>query len=323
MARGYILGRLVQMLFTLWAVLTIIFFMFRLIPANPAALLVDTSLTLEAQSRLLELWGLDRPVHEQYLLYLGNVMRGDFGISFFYRVPVMEVLLPFLYNTLALMIPSVILATIIAIGLGSYLGWRRGSRLERWFISVPLVMHSIPIYWLGIVILMVFSLWLGWFPFSGMRDLGYVANSVWEIYLSADFLHHMALPVFTSVLYFTASPLMLMRSSMIEVRNEEFLSVIRAKGVREITVVRHAMRNALLPVVTYLAFLSTIAVTGSVLLETVFAWPGMGRAIVEAVNTLDYPMAQAAFFMWSGSVVIVYFFVDVLYYKLDPRISYE
>lgn len=323
MGRSYILGRLVQMVFTLWAILSLIFFMFRLIPADPAALLIDTSLTVEAKQRLLEIWGLDKPVLTQYFLYLGSVLRGDFGISFFYRVPVMAVLLPFLANTLALMIPSVLLATILAILAGSLLGWRRGSRFERWFVALPLITHSIPIYWLGIVLMMIFSVWLRWFPVSGMRELGYDADSFWDIYLSVDFLKHLALPMLTAVLYFTASPLMLMRSSMIEVRNEEFLNVIRAKGVPERTVIRHAVRNALLPVVTYLALLSTIAVTGSVLLESVFAWPGMGRAIVEAVATLDYPMAQAAFFMWSASVVVVYFFVDILYYKLDPRIQYH
>ncbi len=323
MDRSYIVRRFLQMVFTLWVILTIIFFMFRLIPADPATLLIDSSLTTEAQQRLMELWGLDQPLSTQYFLYIKNVLRGDFGISFFYRVPVMEVLLPFLYNTLALMLPSVILATVLAVGVGSYMGWKRGSRFERWFLAVPLAMHSIPIYWLGIVILMIFAFWLGWFPTSGMRDLGYEANSIWEIYLTADFLHHLVLPMLTAVLYLMASPLMLMRSSMIEVRNEDYLDVVRAKGVGELTVIRHAVRNALLPVVTYLALLSTIAVTGSVLLETVFAWPGMGRAIVDSVNKLDYPLAQAAFFMWSGSVVVVYFIVDVLYYKLDPRISYK
>lgn len=323
MDRTYIVRRFLQMVFTLWVILTIIFFMFRLIPADPATLLIDSSLTTEAQQRLMELWGLDQPLSTQYFLYIKNVLRGDFGISFFYRVPVMEVLLPFLYNTLALMVPSVILATVLAVVVGSYLGWKRGSRFERWFLAVPLAMHSIPIYWLGIVILMIFAFWLGWFPTSSMRDLGYEANTIWEIYLTADFLHHLVLPMLTAVLYLTASPLMLMRSSMIEVRNEDFLDVVRAKGVGELTVIRHAVRNALLPVVTYLALLSTIAVTGSVLLETVFAWPGMGRAIVDSVNKLDYPLAQAAFFMWSGSVVVVYFIVDVLYYKLDPRISYK
>lgn len=323
MDRGYVVRRFLQMVFTLWVVLTIIFFMFRLIPADPASLLIDSSLTTEAQQRLMELWGLDKPLSTQYILYLQNVLRGDFGISFFYRVPVMDVLLPFLYNTLALMVPSIILATVLAVAVGSYLGWRRGSRFERWFLAVPLAMHSIPIYWLGIVILMVFSFWLGWFPTSGMRDLGYEANNILDIYFNVDFLHHLALPMLTAILYLAASPLMLTRSSMIEVRNEDYLDVVRAKGVGELTVMRHAVRNALLPVVTYLALLSTIAVTGSVLLETVFAWPGMGRAIVDSVNKLDYPLAQAAFFMWSGSVVIVYFIVDILYYKLDPRISYK
>jgi peptide/nickel transport system permease protein len=311
------------MIFTLWVIITIIFFMFRLVPADPAALLIDSSLTPEQKQALRELWGLDKPLLAQYFTYLGNILRGDFGTSFFYRAPVMDVLLPFLRNSLVLMVPAIILATVMAIVIGSYLGWQRGSRLERWGIILPLVLHSIPFYWLGLIVIIVFAFWLRLFPSSGMRELGYRADSVWEIYFTVDFLRHLTLPMLTAAFYFMASPLMLMRSSMIEVRSEAFLDVVRAKGVPEHVVIRHAMRNALLPVVTYLAYLSTVAVAGSVLLETVFAWPGMGRALVESVNSLDYPLAQAAFFMWSGSVVFIYFLVDILYYKLDPRISYR
>ncbi len=323
MSREYIIRRLVQMVFTLWVVITLIFFMFRLVPADPAAMFVDSSLTLEAQQSLRQLWGLDQPLLTQYSAYLSNVLRGDFGVSFHYRVPVMRVLGPYLLNTMALMLPSVAVATTLSVLLGSYLGWKRGSRLERWVVVVPLALHSIPIYWLGMLVMMVFAFWLRWLPSSGMRRAGYDASTRLQIYLSLDFLRHLTLPMLTAVLYLMASPMMLMRSSMVEVRNEEYLDVIRAKGVPEGTVVRHAVRNALLPVVTYLAVLSTIAVTGSVLLETVFSWPGMGRAIVQAVNTLDYPMAQAAFFMWSGAVILMYFVVDILYYWLDPRIRYQ
>jgi peptide/nickel transport system permease protein len=311
------------MVLTLFGILTLIFFMFRLIPADPVALLVDASLTPEGQARLREIWGLDQPVLKQFTLYLGNVLKGDFGNSFFYRTPVIELIGPFLFNSFALMAPSVLLAAVLAIILGSILGWQRGTRLERWGVVVPLLLHSIPFYWLGLLVMMVFSFWLGLFPSSGMRELGYSAEGFWDVYLNVDFLKHLALPGLSAVLYFMASPMMLMRSSMIEVRNEEYLDIIRAKGVPERTVVKHAVRNASLPVITYLAVLSTIAVAGSVLLETVFSWPGMGRALVTAVQTLDYPMAQAAFFIWSGAVVVAYFLVDILYYKIDPRISYK
>jgi peptide/nickel transport system permease protein len=304
----------------LWAIVTIIFFMFRLIPADPAALLIDTSLTDAAKDQLRAYWGLDKPLLTQYFVYLGNLLRGDFGRSFFYRVPVMQLLGPFLMNSLVLMLPSVALSTVLAVAIGAYLGWHRGSFLERWGLTFPLVLYSVPIYWLGLLALMVFAFGLRWFPASGMRELGYAADTWWQVYLSVDFLRHLALPMLTATLYFMASPLMLMRTSMIEVRHEDFLDVIRAKGVSEGTVIRHAMNNALLPVITYLAFLSTIVVAGSVLLETVFAWPGMGRALVDSITALDYPLAQAAFFMWSASVVVSYFLVDLLYYRIDPRI---
>lgn len=321
MNRQYVLRRFIQMIITLWIIMTLIFFMFRLIPADPAALLIDSSLTQEAQQNLREFWGIDKPVLTQYFIYMGNLLQLDFGRSFFYRVPVMDVLGPFLRNSLVLMIPAVLLATVFAIGVGSYMGWKRGSLLERWGITVPLVLHGVPLYWLGLLAVIIFSFWLGWLPSSGMRELGYTTESTWDIYLNTDFLRHLILPMLVAAVYFAASPLMLMRSSMIEVHNEDFLDVIRAKGVPERTIIRHAMRNALLPVITYLAFLATVAVAGSVLLETVFSWPGIGRALVEAVNSQDYPLAQAAFFMWSATVVFMYFLVDILYYKLDPRIS--
>lgn len=321
MNRTYVLRRFIQMIITLWVIMTVIFFMFRLIPADPASLLVDSSLTPEAQQQLRELWGIDKPLFAQYIDYIGNLLRLDFGRSFFYRVPVMDVLGPFLLNSLVLMIPAVVLAIIMAVVIGSYMGWKRGSAFERWGVIIPLVLHGVPLYWLGLIALMVFSFWLRWFPSSGMRELGYTTENIWDVYLNVDFLRHLFLPMMTAAIYLAASPLMLMRSSMIEVKNEEFLDVIRAKGVPERTVMRHAVRNALLPIITYLAQMATIAVAGSVLLETVFSWPGIGRALVEAVTTQDYPLAQAAFFMWSASVVFMYFLVDILYYKLDPRIS--
>jgi peptide/nickel transport system permease protein len=322
MRRSQLLSRVLQMIFTLWAIVTIIFFMFRLIPADPAALLIDSSFTAEAKEQLRAYWGLDKPLLTQYFIYLGNLLRGDLGTSFFYRVPVMAVLGPFLLNTLVLMVPAVALSTVLAIVIGSYLGWHRGSFLERWGVILPLALYSIPIYWLGLLALMVFAFGLRWLPAAGMRELGYQADTLWEVYFSLDFLKHLILPMLTATLYFMASPLMLMRTSMIEVRHEDFLDVVRAKGVPERTVIRHAVGNALLPVVTYLSFLSTIVVAGSVLLETVFAWPGMGRALVDSITALDYPLAQAAFFLWSASVVVSYFLVDLLYYRLDPRISY-
>lgn len=323
MTREYLVRRLLQMIFVLWVIFTLIFFMFRLIPADPASMMIDSALTAEAQDRLRQLWGLDKPLLTQYLVYLRNMLRGDFGISFFYRVPVMEVLGPFLQNTIALMLPSVIVATVLSVALGSYLGWKRGTALEQVGVVTALTLHSMPIYWLAMLVLMAFSFGLGLFPSTGMRTAGYEYSSRWEIYFSLDFLRHLALPMLTAVLYFMASPLLIMRTSMIEVRHEDYLDVIRAKGVPERTVLRHAVRNAMLPVVTYLAALFTVAITGSVLLETVFSWPGMGRAMVQSVSTLDYPLAQATFFMWSAFVVIVYFLVDILYYKLDPRISYH
>lgn len=321
--RAFVIRRVLQMVVSLWVILTIIFIMFRVLPGDPASLLIELNLPVEARADMLRRWGLDQPLHIQYVRYLGNVLRGDFGSSFSYHRPVYEVMGPFIVNSIMLMVPAVLLAALLAVVVGAYLGWYRGSRVEKAGVVSSLFLHSVPVYWIAIVLLVVFGYWLGWFPTGNIRTPGYLGDSFTQKFFSLDFLHHLALPLFTAVLFLSTDPMMLMRSSILEVRGEEFLELLRAKGLSESQLIRHAARNAILPVVTYLALLSTLAVGGSVLLETVFAWPGMGREIVRAVASLDYPMAQGAFLMWSTAIVVMNFAADVMYGWLDPRIVYR
>lgn len=321
--RLYVVRRILQMAVTLWVILTIIFVMFRLLPADPASLLIDQNLPPEARADLLREWGLDHPLHVQYVRYLANIVRGDFGVSFSYHRPVFEIMGPFVVNSLMLMGPAIVLAVLLAVVGGAYLGWHRGSRVEKAGVVTSLIVHSVPVYWTAIVLVIVFGYWLRWFPTGNIRTPGYLGDSFVAKFFAIDFLHHLALPLATAVLYLVTNPMMLMRSAMIDVQGEEFLDLLRAKGLPERRLIVHAARNALLPVVTYLALMSTLAVGGSVLLETVFAWPGMGREIVRATASLDYPMAQAAFFLWSATIVVMNFVVDLLYGWLDPRVTYR
>ncbi|MGQ0569850.1 MAG: ABC transporter permease, partial [Armatimonadota bacterium] len=321
--RAFVVRRLLQMIVTLWVILTLIFVMFRMLPADPASLLIDQNLTRDARADLLRQWGLDQPLHIQYVRYLANIIRGNFGISFSYHRPVFEIMGPFIVNSVVLMLPAILLAILIAVAGGAYMGWHRGTRLEKVGVVTSLFFHSVPVYWIAIVLVIVFGYWLRWFPTGNIRTPGYLGDTFLQKFLTLDFAHHLALPLLTSVLFLMTNPMMLMRSAMIEVQGEDFLELLRAKGLPERQLIIHAARNALLPVVTYLALMSTLAVGGSVLLETVFAWPGMGREIVRATASLDYPMAQAAFFVWSAAIVVMNLVADLLYGWLDPRIAYR
>lgn len=322
--REFLIKRTLQTIFVFFVVSTVIFFLFRIIPADPTAMLVDSQMSPEAQQLMKARWGLDKPLHIQYFHYLKNLMRGEFGNSFFYGEPVMDLLGEKIINTLFLMGVSVWLALGIGVILGTVLGWKRGHKVEQVGVVASLFLRSIPIFWTAIVLLGVFAFWLHLFPAGGMRTPGYMADTLWDKYLSWDFLYHLILPVACATLYFVADPMMIMRSSILEVRGEDFLEMARAKGLSGFQVMfKHGARNAILPVVTYAALLTGFAFSGQVLLEVVFSWPGMGREIVLAVDRLDYPVAQASFFLMAVLVILLNFLVDLLYGYLDPRIVYR
>lgn len=317
-------SRLAQTLFVLWAVVTILFLMFRLMPGNPLAAYIDPNFTLEQQQALMARFGLDRPLWEQYFIYLGNLLTGDLGESFFYREPVAERILTLLPNTLILTFSSLLLAYLFGILAGAYLAWKRGSRVER--VAVPLVLttRAMPEFWLGMILLAVFSFSLGWFPAGGTRPPGAEYNGYLALYTSADFLRHLALPMATLAIYSQGLPLLLMRSNMLDVMKEDFVTMARIKGLSSTTVVlRHAARNALLPVMTSFAIAVGYQIQGNVVVETVFSWPGLGRELVRAVSTADYPLAQGAFLMIAVVVIAMNLLADLLYALLDPRVTRE
>lgn len=321
--RAFIIRRLFHTVIVLFAIMAILFTVFRLMPGDPTAVLIDSQLSESDQKAMLTQWGLDQPIPVQFWRYIRNLFTGDFGMSFYYRQPVLQVLSSPIWNTLVLMVSAMGAAVILGVLGGMFLGWRRGSKWEQWGVVGALLLRSIPIFWLGILLLMIFTYWLKLFPTGGIRTSGYGALSLWEIYFSWDFLHHLVMPFATALLYYVADPLLIMRTSMLEIKGEDFLEMAKAKGLEDYQVMRHCVRNAILPVITFVAVWSGFAFGGQVLLETVFAWPGMGREIVHAVTRHDYPVAQASFFLMSFIVVIMNFIVDLLYGYLDPRIVYK
>ncbi|MGP1397699.1 MAG: ABC transporter permease [Inquilinaceae bacterium] len=316
-------GRLLQLVFVLWAVATILFLMFRLMPGNPLAAYIDPTFTEEQQAALMAKFGLDLPLWEQYFIYLWNLLQGELGDSFFYRQPVGERVMALLPNTLVLTFSSLILAYMFGIVAGAWLAWKRGGAAEKAVIPVVLTTRALPEFWLGMLLLAVFSFSLGWFPAGGTRSAGVAYDSYWSLYTSADFLIHLALPAATLAIYSQGLPLLLMRSNMLDVMGEDFVTMARIKGLSTWTVVvRHAARNALLPIMTSFAISVGYQIQGNVVVETVFSWPGLGRELVNAVSASDYPLAQGAFLMIAVVVVLMNLLADLLYGLLDPRVSH-
>lgn len=321
---AYATRRVAHTAVTLVLLLAFMYVLFRLIPGDPTTILLGTGeLTPEAQQRLRELWGLDRPQWEQLLAYGGNLLTGDLGMSFYFRRPVLEVVWPMLINTLVLMTPVVVLAILLGVAAGTWLGWRRGERIEEIGAVLALIPRALPVFWIGIVLLALFAYELRWFPIGGMRQTFFFPETWWQELPFFDLARHLVLPVTTGVLASMADPLMIQRTALIEVRHEDFMTLARARGLTERAQRRLARRNAILPVLTYSAIMVGFAFGGQVLLEVVFNWPGMGRLMVNSISQRDYPVAQATFFLMAAVVVGLNLVVDLDYGWLDPRIRHE
>jgi peptide/nickel transport system permease protein len=321
---AYATRRVAHTAVTLVLLLAFMYVLFRLIPGDPTTILLGTGeLTPEAQQRLRELWGLDRPQWEQLLAYGGNLLTGDLGMSFYFRRPVLEVVWPMLINTLVLMTPVVVLAILFGVAAGTWLGWRRGERIEEIGAVLALIPRALPVFWIGIVLLALFAYELRWFPIGGMRQTFFFPETWWQELPFFDLARHLVLPVTTGVLASMADPLMIQRTALIEVRHEDFMTLARARGLTERAQRRLARRNAILPVLTYSAIMVGFAFGGQVLLEVVFNWPGMGRLMVNSISQRDYPVAQATFFLMAAVVVGLNLVVDLAYGWLDPRIRHE
>lgn len=319
-ARAF-LARLIQSLLTLGVIVSVIWFLFRIIPGDPTTVYLGTGqLPADAAAAQRKQWGLDDPLWQQYLRYIANVAGGDFGISFTHRRPVTEVLLPALGNTVLLLAPALLMATLSGLALGARLGWMHGRRAEALGSLLVLLPRALPAFWIGMIVLVLFAYDRNWFPIGGMRTPGFYPETWWERLPGFDVAWHLALPVLAAFLYYLADPLLIMRASMLDVRHEDFVAYARARGLSERAVHRLARRNALLPVVNYIGIMIGFAFGGQVLLEVVFSWPGMGRLMVAAVTDRDYPLAQAAFLMMAAIVIAVNFAVDVIATRLDPRL---
>lgn len=302
-------------------VVVLSFLLLKLAPGDAADVLAGeaASATPEYLTLIRSKFGLDQPIHVQLLKYLQNVLRLDLGHSFRHDMSVTSLILARLGPTLLLMVPTVALA----VGVGSLLGLLAAGRVNRprdTAITVfSLVSYATPLFWVGLMLILVFSLWLGWFPTSGMETIG-AFNEGWDRVL--DIAHHMVLPIITLSLFYLAIYTRLMRASMLDHARMDYVTTARAKGLTERRiVVKHIVRNAVLPVVTMAGIQFGSLLGGSVVVETVFGWPGLGTLIFESVFARDLNLLLGIFVLSAVLVMFMNLLVDVLYSFLDPRIE--
>jgi peptide/nickel transport system permease protein len=278
--------------------------------------------TAEQIDAISEKWGLNDPLYIQYFRYLGNLLQGDMGMSFQTRQPVWVYVRQRMFNTLILVAPGIVVAYIIGALYGGLMGLFRGSRFERYGSVAVTVIGMTPEFFTSILLVVIFALGLGWFPATGMKTFGNRATGL-SLYLSADFLYHWFLPFMAVVARFVLYPSMIMRTSVVEVRGQDFIKFYKYQGLPKFSRYKHVFKHSSLPVITIFPSSMTRAIGGLVLVETVFAWPGIGALLVDSVLAKDYPVVQFVFFLAAIWVVLGNYAIDIIYSIIDPRIAIE
>lgn len=321
-----VVRRLLQTVIVLFGVLFITFTLVHLIPGDPALVILGTDSTPEELERLRHLLELDQPLTTQFINYMSRVARGEFGDSIFQHESVMKLILERLPATIELTIAALLIATLVGVVAGIIAATRPNSLFDATSSMFALAGVAMPVFWLGMLSILLFSLTLNWLPSFGRGDG--IIPATWELLTTGNFapledsLRHLVLPAFVLAAFSTAIIARLVRSSMLEVMNLDYVRTARAKGLRERSViVRHGLRNALIPVVTVLGLQMGVLLGGAVITETIFAWPGIGRLLIGAINQRDYPLVQALVFVIALMVCLVNLVVDLLYVWLNPRIS--
>jgi peptide/nickel transport system permease protein len=315
--RRYVVRRLLLLVPVLLGVSVIIFLVLHLAPGDPAEIMLGSQATQADLERLRAELGLTQPLYVQYVHWVGLVARGDLGRSIWMKRPVLNEVLGRFKATLVLTGAALVLSTAAGLALGIASAIRPNSLLDRLSAVASLFGASMPVFWLGIVLMVVFALWLGWLPASGMFA-PYGGGDL------RDLLVHLALPAVTLAAASVTIIARLTRSTMLETLGQDYIRTARAKGVVERAVVlRHGLKNALIPIVTVVGVQAGYLLGGAVLTETVFAWPGVGTLMVQGILARDFPLVQGCVLVVALSFVLINLAVDLLYAWLDPRIRYE
>ncbi len=315
----YIAERVLKGVATLLITITLTFLIVRLLPSDPALMMLGEMFTAEQRDALIAQFGLDKPLLQQYFIYLGNLVRGDLGMSFFQRRPVMTVIREKLPWTLLLMITTQILTMVVGIPLGIYSGYKRGSLFDQVVNAVAIFGVSVFVPWLGFTLLYFFGYRMPIFPIGGAYKIG---TSGFAHFVSIG--RHLVLPVTTLMVIYLANYVLYTRGSVIDVMEEDYIKTARSKGMKERRVLwKHAAKNAMIPTVTMAGMMLGQMVGGAVLTETIYAYPGVGRMIYQAVGQQDYPVLQGAFIILALSVIVMNIVTDIAIVYLDPRIKLE
>ena len=322
----YILKRLVQAVPLLLGIATVTFFIVHMAPGDPMDFYLEQRYRRNIDPEVIELirqkYGLDQPLHVQYVKWLGNLLQGDLGESFAHRRPVSALLAEAIPYTLQLTFLALLFDAMVGIALGIISAVKQYSALDKTITLGSLILYSVPGFWLALMLILVFSVTLGWFPTSQTRSFDYEFLSWFEKLV--DLGWHLALPVFVLGIASAAGTARYMRSRLLEVLNEEYILAARARGLRERAVIlKHALRNALIPIITIYGLSLPFLLGGAVIIENIFAWPGMGRLALSAIHARDYPVILATSMIAAVLTVIGTLIADITYVMVDPRVSYE
>jgi len=331
----YIIRRFLTIIPVLLGVSLLVFGFIRLIPGDPATVMLGERATPESVARVRQQLGLDKPVYQQYLIYVGGVLRGDLGMSILRQEPVTRELIRRFPGTIELSLGAILFATLVGVPSGILSATRRGSWIDSLSMLIALTGVSMPIFWLGLMLSFVFAVILHWLPTSGRLTATMEYQPITNLVildsllqgnptLLLDALRHLVLPAVALGTIPMAIIARMTRSAMLEVLGQDYIRTAQAKGLpQRVVILRHALRNALLPVITVVGLQVGILLAGAILTETIFAWPGIGRWIVEAIYARDYPIVQGVTLFIACIFVLVNLTVDVLYAFVDPRIRYE
>jgi peptide/nickel transport system permease protein len=312
----YILKRILAFFPTILFVATIIFFLTRIVPGDPAWVLVGHQLATEEKvAEVRKELGLDKPLLNQYVHWLGNAFKGDFGSSIFYKRPVLDVISERFPVTLSLASLSLVLTILVGVPLGIISAARHNTGIDHFSTGFSVLGISLPSFWLGFLLIILFSVILGWFPTSGYRSLSFGFG---------PWISHLILPVISLSLAEMALLTRMTRSSMLEILGKEYITTAWAKGLNERRVIlKHAFKNAMVTIVTVTGLIFALSLGGSVLIENVFAIPGLGRLIVSAAVRRDYPIVEGAMIYFTFIALVVNLLVDISYSFINPKVTYD
>lgn len=311
---AFVLRRLLATVPVLLTVALLVFLMLRLTPGDPAAIMAGENATAQQIAEIRTKLGLDQPLLVQFGIWFSKVVQGDLGESFFFKMPVADLVAQRIGPTLALATTTMLLTVVIAVPLGALAAWRHGSLLDRFVMGFSVLGFSVPVFVLGYALIYVFAIQLGWFPVQGYRPISAGLG---------PFLTQLVLPSCALAVIYIALVARITRASLLEVLGEDHVRTARAKGLREaVVLLRHGLRNAAVPIVTVIGLGIALLIGGVVVTESVFNIPGLGRLTVDAVLGRDYPTIQGVILVFSFVYVLINLVVDILYSLLDPRIRY-